>query len=145
MMKSFGFLCTAPATPTNIGTMISTFNPLAGAAGACPFAPEMVNVSGNTVPGTADESYSLSLNKEFPGKNGVTTTRLTYRYQSEREGNVFNQATAKAPEQKFFDASVKYTPNDGKTLPMTSILEFGLHLQLFKVVLDLEHILIQEQ
>ena len=113
MMKSFGFLCTAPATPTNIGTMISTFNPLAGAAGACPFAPEMVNVSGNTVPGTADESYSLSLNKEFPGKNGVTTTRLTYRYQSEREGNVFNQATAKAPEQKFFDASVKYTPNDG--------------------------------
>ena len=112
-MKSFGFLCTAPATPTNIGTMISTFNPLAGAAGACPFAPEMVNVSGNTVPGTADESYSLSLNKEFPGKNGVTTTRLTYRYQSEREGNVFNQATAKVPEQKFFDASVKYTPNDG--------------------------------
>ena len=26
---------------------------------------------------------------------------------------MFNQATAKAPEQKFFDASVKYTPNDG--------------------------------
>ena len=93
--------------------MISTFNPLAGAAGACPFAPEMVNVSGNVVPGTADESYSLSLNKEFPSKNGVTTTRLTYRYQSEREGNVFNQATARVPEHKFFDASVRYTPNDG--------------------------------
>ena len=113
MMKSFGFLCTAPATAANIGTMVGTFNPLAGAAGACPFGPETIDISGNTVPGTADQSYSLSLNKDFVADNGVATARLTYRYQGEREGNVFNHDTAKVGEQKFFDFSVKYVPNDG--------------------------------
>jgi len=113
MMKSFGFLCTAPATAANIGAMVQTFNPLAGAAGACPFGPETIDINGNTVPGAADLSYSLSLNKDFVADNGVTTARLTYRYQGEREGNVFNHDTAKVGEQKFFDFSVKYVPNDG--------------------------------
>ena len=114
MMKSFGFLCAAPLTPANVGTMVSTFNPLAGPAGACPFAPETIDINGNTVPGTAEKSFSLSLNKDFIGQNGVTTGRLTYRYQDAREGNVFNHDTARVPEQKFFDFSLKYKPNDGK-------------------------------
>ena len=114
MMKSFGFLCAAPLTPANVGTMVSTFNPLAGPAGACPFAPETIDINGNTVPGTTESAYSLSLNKDFIGQNGVTTGRLTYRYQDAREGNVFNQETARIPEQKFFDFSLKYKPNDGK-------------------------------
>ena len=33
--------------------------------------------------------------------------------EGEREGNVFNHDTAKVGEQKFFDFSVKYVPNDG--------------------------------
>ena len=111
MMKSFGFLCAAPATPTNILTMLTGFNPLAGAS--CPFAPTPVDIDGNTVPGTPELSYSLSLNRDFPMEDGVLTARLTYRYQAEREGNVFNEARAQLPEHKFFDFSMKYNPNAG--------------------------------
>ncbi len=46
-------------------------------------------------------------------EDGVLTARLTYRYQGEREGNVFNEARAQLPEHKFFDFSMKYNPNAG--------------------------------
>jgi len=51
--------------------------------------------------------------KEFQNVTlGITTARLTYRYQSEREGNVFNYERARMPEHKFIDLSITYKPND---------------------------------
>ena len=45
--------------------------------------------------------------KEFQNVTlGITTARLTYRYQSEREGNVFNYERARMPEHKFIDLSI---------------------------------------
>ena len=44
--------------------------------------------------------------------NGIVTARLAYRYQSEREGSVFNLDRARMPETDYFDMNVTYTPND---------------------------------
>ena len=101
IFKSAGYLCTVP------------FNPLAP-GGACPAAGlgTPVDVSGNKLPQSPESSYSLSLNQDFNSAQGTTTARLTYRYQSEREGNVFNSDRSRMPEHKFFDLSVTYKPNE---------------------------------
>ena len=69
-------------------------------------------MSGNKLPQSPESSYSLSLNQDFNSAQGTTTARLTYRYQSEREGNVFNSDRSRMPEHKFFDLSVTYKPNE---------------------------------
>ena len=98
IFKSAGYLCAAP------------FNPLGGVA--CSVAPQQVSISGNSLPQSPESSYSLGLNKDFLGENGVTSVRLAYRYQAEREGNVFNQDRAKMPETKYWDVSATYTPDN---------------------------------
>ena len=101
VFKSAGFLCLAP------------FNPLGGVS--CPAAAQggEVSISGNTLPQSPKTSYSIGFNKDFGSDNGVTSLRVAYRYQAEREGNVFNQARARMPETKYLDLSVNYVPNDG--------------------------------
>jgi outer membrane receptor protein involved in Fe transport len=101
LFKSAGYMCT------------KAFNPLGGVP--CSLVGGLgtpVDVSGNQLPQSPEASYSLALNQDFNSSNGVTTARLTYRYQSEREGNVFNYDRAKMPEHKFYDLSVTYKPNE---------------------------------
>jgi len=101
LFKSAGYMCT------------EAFNPLGGVP--CSVVGGLgtpVDVSGNQLPQSPEASYSLALNQDFNSSNGVTTARLTYRYQSEREGNVFNYDRAKMPEHKFYDLSVTYKPNE---------------------------------
>ena len=101
LFKSAGYMCT------------EAFNPLGGVP--CELVGGLgtpVDVSGNQLPQSPEASYSLALNQDFNSSNGVTTARLTYRYQAEREGNVFNYERARMPEHKFFDLSITYKPND---------------------------------
>lgn len=98
IFKSAGYLCAAP------------FNPLGGVD--CPVAPSQVSISGNSLPQSPESSYSIGFNNDFVGENGVTSVRLSYRYQAEREGNVFNQDRAKMPETKYWDLSATYTPDN---------------------------------
>ena len=98
LFKSAGYLCTAP------------FNPLAGVSCAVP--PVQANLEGNKVPQSPETSYSIGINQDFAMDNGVVTARLAYRYQSEREGSVFNLDRARMPETDYFDMNVTYTPND---------------------------------
>ena len=86
------------------------FNPLGGLA--CPVAPGLVSLAGNSLPQSPESSYSIGFNNDFVGENGVTSVRLAYRYQAEREGNVFNQDRAKMPETKYWDLSAVYTPDN---------------------------------
>ena len=99
LFKSAGYLCTAP------------FNPLGGVA--CPVAPAQLSLSGNSVPQSPESSYSIGVNQDFATGNGMVTARLAYRYQAEREGNVFNQDRARMPETDYMDMNITYTPNDG--------------------------------
>ena len=99
LFKSAGYLCTAP------------FNPLGGVS--CPVAPAQLSLSGNSVPQSPESSYSIGVNQDFATGNGMVTARLAYRYQGEREGNVFNQDRARMPETDYMDMNITYTPNDG--------------------------------
>jgi outer membrane receptor protein involved in Fe transport len=101
LFKSAGYMCT------------EAFNPLGGVP--CALVGGLgtpVDVSGNQLPQSPETSYSLALNQDFNSSSGVTTARLTYRYQAEREGNVFNYERARMPEHKFIDLSFTYKPND---------------------------------
>ena len=79
---------------------------------ACSVAPAQVSLGGNSLPQSPESSYSIGFNNDFIGENGVTSVRLSYRYQAEREGNVFNQDRAKMPETKYWDLSAVYTPDN---------------------------------
>tara|TARA_B100000767_G_scaffold122781_1_gene116946 strand:- start:11284 stop:14193 length:2910 start_codon:yes stop_codon:yes gene_type:complete len=100
IFKSAGYICLAP------------FNPLGGVP--CPPAGQgaKVSINGNTLPQSPKTSYSIGLNNEFTSDKGSTRLRLAYRYQGEREGNVFNQARARMGETKYWDMSATYEPND---------------------------------
>ena len=98
VFKSAGSICAAP------------FNPLAGVG--CSVSPVQVSLGGNSLPQSPESSYSIGFNNDFIGENGVTSVRLSYRYQAEREGNVFNQDRAKMPETKYWDLSATYTPDN---------------------------------
>ena len=98
IFKSAGSICAAP------------FNPLAGVG--CSVNPVEVSLAGNSLPQSPESSYSIGFNNDFIGENGVTSVRLAYRYQAEREGNVFNQDRAKMPETKYWDLSAVYTPDN---------------------------------
>ena len=57
--------------------------------------------------------YSLSLTKVFPGANGETSARLSYRFRDESNSSAFEMERMKIPANKYFDMLVKFTPNDG--------------------------------
>jgi outer membrane receptor protein involved in Fe transport len=101
VFKSAGYLCLAP------------FNPLDQVD--CPENAQggTVSISGNSLPQSPESSYSIGINKDMISDNGVTKMRVAYRYQAEREGNVFNQARARMPETEYLDVSLNYVPNDG--------------------------------
>ena len=99
--KFAGFMCLDP------------FNPFAPVgAGGCANPGIPVDVSGNKLPQSPEKSYSIAINQDFNSDSGITTARLTYRYQAEREGNVFNTDRSRMPAHDFLDLSVTYQPND---------------------------------
>ena len=100
LFKSAGYVCTKQFNPAG-----QVFCPESGLGTA-------VDVSGNKLPQSPEESYSISLNKDFNSSKGKTTARLTYRYQSEREGNVFNSDRSRMPEHEYVDLKITYKPND---------------------------------
>ena len=100
--KSGGFNCLTP-----LG-----FNPAANVF--CPISEaNPVSLQGNDLPRVADTSYSFSFTQLFPGDNGVTSARLSYRYTGERNGDPFNMSRFDIPENKSFDFLLRYTPNNG--------------------------------
>jgi iron complex outermembrane receptor protein len=110
--KSLGSLCMATGQ-AQIAQMLNPetgFNPLGGRG--CPIDPVLVDLTGNKLPQSPELSYSIALNQDWETANGVVTGRVVYRFQDEREGNVFNQDRARMKEQKFWDMRVTYNPNN---------------------------------
>ena len=69
------------------------------------------SVKGNNLPGSADESYGLSITQDINGNNGVTSMRLSYRYRGEADLSIFNMERLKIDSQSTMDLLVRYTPN----------------------------------
>ena len=100
LFKSAGYVCTV------------AFNPLGGVLCPAEGRGTPVNVSGNELPQSPKKSYSVAINHNINMDKGVTTARLTYRYQGEREGNVFNTDRSRMPAHDFLDFKLTYQPND---------------------------------
>ena len=47
------------------------------------------SIKGNNLPGSADESYGMSLTQDFNSTNGVTSARLSYRYRGSADLSIF--------------------------------------------------------
>jgi len=69
------------------------------------------SIKGNNLPGSADESYGLSITQDINGNNGVTSMRLSYRYRGEADLSIFNMERLKLDSQSTMDLLVRYTPN----------------------------------
>jgi iron complex outermembrane receptor protein len=99
IFKSAGYLCLQP------------FNPLGGVPCTGAGLGGTVDISGNSLPQSPKSSFGIGVNKDMINDNSVTSLRVSYRYQGEREGNVFNQDRARMPETKYWDMSATYRPN----------------------------------
>ena len=69
------------------------------------------SLKGNALPGSPDESYGMSITQDINGDNGVTSIRLSYRYQGEMDASIFNMDRLKIDAQDTMDLLVRYTPN----------------------------------
>jgi len=98
LFKSAGYLCLQP------------FNPLGGVP--CADVPNPVSLKGNTLPQSPKSSYGVGINNDFINERGITSVRLSYRYQGEREGNVFNQARARMAATSFIDLTATFRPSN---------------------------------
>jgi|TARA_B100000767_G_scaffold165673_1_gene155215 outer membrane receptor protein involved in Fe transport len=98
LFKSGGFNCTGPL----------------GAGFACStgIAGWEESIYGNSLPGSADVSYSMALSKAFNNTNGMTTARLAYRYRGEFNADIFNMSRFEVPENKTWDLLIRHDRND---------------------------------
>ena len=69
------------------------------------------NVKGNNLPGSTDKSYSMSLTQDFISSNGMTSTRLSYRYTGSADLSIFNMERMKIDARDSWDLLVRYSPN----------------------------------
>ena len=69
------------------------------------------SLKGNNLPGSADESYGISITQDFNSDNGVTSARLSYRYRGEADLSIFNMDRLKIDAQDTMDLLIRYTPN----------------------------------
>ena len=106
LFKSGGYNCLSPTNADGGG-----FAPLANSF--CPVAQGLpVSVQGNSLPGTSDLSYSLSLTQVFPGSRGETSARLSYRYRGESNASIFEDERMELPATKYWDLLVRFTPGN---------------------------------
>ena len=99
LYKSAGFNCTVPGLYTS------------GCAGGEPGWAE--SIKGNSLPGSSDESYGLSLTQDFNSSNAVTSARLSYRYRGSFDSDIFNMERMKIDAQDTWDLLISYEPNEG--------------------------------
>ena len=69
------------------------------------------SIKGNNLPGSADESYSISITQDFNGAQGITSARLSYRYTGEADLSIFNMERLKLGARDSMDLLVRFVPN----------------------------------
>ena len=69
------------------------------------------SIKGNRLPGSPDRSYGVSITQDINGDNGVTSVRVSYRYQDKMDASIFNMERLKIDAQSTMDLLVRYSPN----------------------------------
>ena len=70
------------------------------------------SIKGNSLPGSADKSYGMSLTKDYINGNGVTSARISYRYTGSADLSIFNMERLKLAARDSIDLLVRYSPNN---------------------------------
>ena len=95
--KSAGYNCTVPFS-------FATGCPAGVAQGYAQ------SIKGNSLPGSTDKSYGLSITQDFLSSNGVTSTKLSYRYTGSADLSIFNTERMKIDARDSWDLLVRFVP-----------------------------------
>ncbi|MDA7829755.1 TonB-dependent receptor [Gammaproteobacteria bacterium] len=68
------------------------------------------SIKGNSLPGSTDKSYGLSLTQDFISSNGMTSARLSYRYTGSADLSIFNMDRMKIDARDSWDLLVRFVP-----------------------------------
>ena len=98
MYKSAGYNCSVPFS-------FATGCPAGAVQGYAQ------SIKGNSLPGSADKSYGMSLTQDFISSNGMTSARLSYRYTGSADLSIFNMDRLKIDARDSWDLLVRYSPN----------------------------------
>ena len=97
LFKSAGYNCTVPFS-------FATGCPAGVAQGV------EQSIKGNSLPGSTDKSYGLSITQDFISSNGVTSTKLSYRYTGSADLSIFNMDRLKIDARDSWDLLVRFVP-----------------------------------
>ena len=102
VFSSFGSLCTQPYYGLDSTTL------------PCPTDDGVVqDLSGNRLPGSAEDNYRLGLTKFFDRPGGTFALRVDYSFRGDNYSDTYNRKRDYIEEYDVVDLSLNYTPNDG--------------------------------
>ena len=102
VFSSFGSLCTQPYYGLDSTTL------------PCPVSDGVEqDLSGNRLPGSAEDNYRLGLTKFFDRPGGTFALRVDYSFRGDNYSDTYNRTRDYIEEYDVVDLSLNYTPNDG--------------------------------
>ena len=102
VFSSFGSLCTQPYYGLDSTTL------------PCPVSDGVEqDLSGNRLPGSAEDNYRLGLTKFFDTTGGTYALRVDYSFRGDNYSDTYNRTRDYIEEYDVVDLSLNYTPNDG--------------------------------
>ena len=101
VFSSFGSLCTQPYYGLDSTTL------------PCPVTDGVLqDLSGNTLPGSAEDNYRLGLTKFFDTTEGSYAFRVDYSFRGDTFSDTYNRTRDYIEEYDVVDLSLTYTPNN---------------------------------
>ena len=101
VFSSFASLCTQPYFGLDSTTL------------PCPVTDGVEqDLSGNRLPGSAEDNYRLGLTKFFDTTAGTYSFRVDYSYRGDTYSDTFNRKRDYIEDYDVVDLSLTYTPND---------------------------------
>ena len=102
VFSSFGSLCTQPYYGLDSTTL------------PCPVTDGVEqDLSGNRLPGSAEDNYRLGLTKFFDRPGGTFALRVDYSFRGDNYSDTYNRTRDYIEEYDVVDLSLNYTPNEG--------------------------------
>ena len=102
IFSSFGSLCTQPYFGLDSTTL------------PCPVTDGVEqDLSGNRLPGSAEDNYRLGLTKFFDRPGGTFALRVDYSFRGDNYSDTYNRTRDYIEEYDVVDLSLNYTPNNG--------------------------------
>ena len=69
-------------------------------------------IGGNKVPGAADLETTVQLTQLYQAMGGSGSMNLSYHYKDSTEGDIWNNARFRTPDQEFFNMNATFEPDN---------------------------------